>query len=250
MPHAVAHQNPEDGIPTAGTAVATPMEMLSHALQNGASVEMMEKLMALEERWQKNRGRREFDAAISAAKGEIPVIIKNRVGNNNKRYADFAAIVRVVDPILRQYGLSYRFRTDQDEKLIRVTCVLSHEAGHSEENTLMGPADNSGNKNAIQSIGSTLQYLQRYSLTQALGLAASEDDDDGKAAGIGETITDEQSGKIRKLIEETGTDIAKFCQYHNVEAVPDIPAAKFDSALRSLEKKRAEQTKARGQSNG
>lgn len=229
MSHAVAHQNPEDGIPTAGTAVATPMEMLSHALQNGASVEMMEKLMALEERWQKNRGRREFDAAISAAKGEIPVIVKNRVGNNNKRYADFAAIVRVVDPILRQYGLSYRFRTDQDEKLIRVTCVLSHEAGHSEENTLMGPADNSGNKNAIQSIGSTLQYLQRYSLTQALGLAASEDDDDGTAAGAAsiETITEQQEMDLRDLIESVGGNEAMLVKGLKIERLADLPAARL-----------------------
>ena len=78
------------------------------------------------------------------------------------------------------HGLSYRFRTIQDGA-IKVTCILSHKSGHSEENTLSGPADASGSKNAIQAIGSTLTYLQRYTLTQALGLAAS-DDDDGRSA--------------------------------------------------------------------
>ena len=88
---------------------------------------------------------------------------------------------QMVDPIITSHGLSYRFRTQQNDK-INVTCILSHKAGHYEETTLSGPADATGSKNAIQAIGSTLTYLQRYSLVQALGLAAANDDD-GKSSG-------------------------------------------------------------------
>ena len=154
---------------------ATPMEMIQHAVSNGGGVEMVSKLMDLQDRWQASQGRREFDQAIANAKSEIPVIQKNRQAHNGK-YADFAAYARVIDPILSRHGLSYRFRTDQQGG-IRVTCILSHSAGHFEESTLIGPEDKSGNKNAIQAIGSTLTYLQRYTLIQALGLAASDDDD-------------------------------------------------------------------------
>jgi hypothetical protein len=115
--------------------------------------------------------------------------VRNATGHNSKKYADFAGIARVIDPILGQHGLSYRFRTVQTDK-IAVTCILFGH-GHSEETTLSGPADASGSKNAIQAIGSTLTYLQRYSLVQMLGIAAG-DDDDGKAAGIGATTIDEQ----------------------------------------------------------
>lgn len=213
----------------------TPMAMLNQAVAQGANVEVLAKLMDLHERWERGQQRKAFDEAIAAAKAEIPVIIKNRQGHNSKRYADFAAIASVVDPIISKHGLSYRFRTRQDER-IHVTCILSHQEGHYEENTLAGHADNTGNKNAIQSIGSTLTYLQRYSLTQALGLAAS-DDDDAHAAGIGETLTEDQIEKIQSLIVETGTDIKLFLAYFKAASIPEMPAAKYASAVTMLEKK-------------
>jgi hypothetical protein len=177
MQNAVARTEPN------AVVSMTPMDMLDRAVTQGASMEVLEKLMALQERWEANQARKSFNDAVAAAKAEIPVITKNREGHNSKRYADFAAYARVVDPILGKHGLGYRFRTVQDDR-IHVTCILFHKAGHVEENTLAGPADATGSKNAIQAIGSTLTYLQRYSLTQALGLAATEDDD-GKAAGNG-----------------------------------------------------------------
>lgn len=215
---------------------ATPMDMLAQAVQNGMSVEVIDKLMTLEERWRANKGRAAFDQAVANAKSRLPVIVKNREGHNNKRYADFAAIAKVVDPVLSECGLSYRFRTRQDDK-IHVTCVLSHRDGHSEETTLSGPADTSGSKNAIQAIGSTLTYLQRYSLTQMLGLAASEDDD-GKTAGLGETISEDQEKALRSEIIEADADLPKFLKYLGVASLSDLPAAKYRAAMQALSKRK------------
>lgn len=210
----------------------TPMSMLDRAVQGGASIEVLTKLMDLQERWEKNQARKAFDEALAAAKSEIPVVIKNSTGHNSKKYADFAALARAVDPIISKHGLSYRFRTTQTDK-ISVTCVLSHEAGHYEENTLSGPADATGNKNAIQAIGSTLTYLQRYSLVQALGLAAAEDDD-GNAGGIGETITDEQVDELSKLLVETKSNIGLFLKAIKLESLTQIRADKFDAAKKLI----------------
>jgi hypothetical protein len=58
-----------------------------------------------------------------------------------------------------------------------VTCILTHEKGHSEETSLQGPPDTSGSKNSIQAVGSSVTYLCRYTLLAACGLAASEDTD-------------------------------------------------------------------------
>lgn len=220
------------------TSPSTPMAMLQRAVESGATVETLDKLLALQERWEKAQGRKSFDAAISAAKTEIPVVIRNRIGHNQKRYADFAAMARAVDPVLGAHGLAYRFRTVQDDKNIRVTCVLSHRDGHYEETTLAGPADTSGNKNAIQAIGSTLTYLQRYSLTQALGLAAA-DDDDGNAAGIGETITQEQADQIGDALEASGKSREKFLKWAKIERLEDLPLAMFGTALEAAKYKRA-----------
>jgi len=214
----------------------TPLAMLNRAMETGASMEVLEKFMSLHERWEAGNARKAFDAAISEAKAEIPPIVKNAKGHNDKRYANFAAIAAVVDPILSKHGLSYRFRTAQTDK-ISVTCVLSHRDGHNEETTLAGPADNSGSKNAIQAIGSTLTYLQRYSLIQALGLAATEDDD-GRAAGAGGAITDEQVERLQREIMDTDSDLPKFLAHMKVEALTDIPAARFDAAMQALSRKR------------
>lgn len=213
-------------------AIVTPMAMLDRAVSSGASMEVLERLMALQERWDAAQARKAFDAAVSAAKAEIPVVGKNSTGHNAKKYADFAAIARVVDPVLGKHGLSYRFRTRQDER-IHVTCVLSHRDGHSEETTLAGPADTSGNKNAIQAIGSTLTYLQRYSLVQALGLAAAEDDD-GKAAGNG-GISDDQADKLKKLTADFDSDaMAALLKYVGAESIEAITAANYDRAIYAI----------------
>jgi len=73
---------------------------------------------------------------------------------------------------------------------------------------------------------------------QALGLAAAQDDD-GKAAGIGETITDDQVNTLRDLIEEVGADLPKFCAYLRVEALADLRQSDFKRAAAALEAKRA-----------
>lgn len=210
----------------------TPMAMLAQAIERGMPVETVDKLMALSERWDATQARKAFDMAIAAAKAEIPVVVKNATGHNSKKYADFAAIARAIDPVISKHGLSYRFRTVQGDK-ISVTCVLSHEAGHYEENTLTAMADTSGNKNAIQAIGSTLTYLQRYSLVQALGIAASEDDD-GRQAGTGETITDEQVDEISKLLIDTKSNLTLFLKKINLESLTEIRADKFADAMKLI----------------
>ena len=216
-------------------AAVTPMEMLNRAVESGASLEMVEKLMTLQERWDASQARKQFDAAVSAAKAEIPAITRNATGHNSKRYADFAAIAKVVDPIIGKHGLSYRFRTTQNGT-IAVTCILSHKAGHSEETTLSGPADGSGGKNAIQAIGSTLTYLQRYSLVQMLGLAAAADDD-GKAGGSGETVTQKQADDLSDLIEANGKNRAQFLKWAKVERFEDIAATAYDACVKAIEYK-------------
>lgn len=219
----------------------TPMEMINRALDRGATIEVMTKLMDLQERWEKNQARKAFDNAIADAKAEIKPITKNRKGHNDKRYADFAAYAMAIDPIISKHGLSYRFRTTQDDK-IKVTCILSHRDGYYEENSLVGPADTTGSKNAIQAIGSTLTYLQRYSLIQALGLAA-DDDDDGRAGGISGLISEEQAASIQASIVEIDIDLPGFMTWlkkaTGAETIDAIPAKEFKRVLAAIESKRA-----------
>lgn len=217
-------------------AVLTPMQLIERALSNNADMALIDKFMEMQERWDTRNARKAFDEAIAAAKAEIKPIHRNATGHNSKKYADFAAIAEAIDPILSKHGLHYRFRTMQNER-ISVTCILSHKAGHSEETTLSGPADQTGNKNAIQAIGSTQTYLQRYTLVSMLGLAASNDDD-GKAAGAGECVNLEQVEELVALADEVGADKEAFCRYFKVDGFADIKIRDFDRAKAALNSKR------------
>lgn len=231
-------------IPEPETAVMTPMDMLNRAVTAGADIDVLEKLMALHERYESNQARKSFDEAMAAAKSEIPTIIKNREvdfssskGRTNYRHEDLAEIARTVDPILSRHGLSYRFRvTSNLNEPVTVTCILSHRSGHSEETTLSAGRDDSGNKNSIQAVGSAITYLQRYTLKAALGLAASNDDD-GDKADEPDYISREQMTQLVELADEVGADKERFCKYLRVGSLAEIPANKFDHAVALLEAK-------------
>lgn len=235
---AVVERADAANLPAVEAANLTPMQMAFHLIQNGADLGSVKEMLAMSRELAAEQSRQKFDAAMSAARAEITPIVRNATGHNDKKYADFAAIAKAVDPIISKHGLSYRFRTKQDER-IHVTCVLAHEAGHAEETTLAGPADTTGSKNAIQAIGSTLTYLQRYTLVQALGLAAAADDD-GNAAGMGELISEEQARNLNELIDEVGDASVEgsvelyrknFLKFMKAKTVTDIRAKEYQKAI-------------------
>jgi hypothetical protein len=234
-------------------AAMTPMEMLDRAVSQNASVETLSKLMDLQERWEKNQARKAFASAISAAKAEMPKIIKGKKvdfttakGRTNYQYEDLASIMDQIGPVLSRHGLSVRYRTAAEpSQPIAVTCIISHAAGHEEENTLMAGRDDSGNKNSIQQIGSTVTYLQRYTLKAALGLAAAADDD-GKHADDTGVITEAEREIILTMINDTESDIEKFCEVLEIDSVATMPAAKFRRAVAMLEAKKKRKVASNG----
>lgn len=242
------HRPSEIAASEAPRAVMTPMEMLDRAVSSGASVETLTQLMVLQERWEANQARKAFDEAMAAVKANMPRIVKSRKvdftsakGRTNYQYEDLASIMDQIGPVLSAHGLSVRYRTlANPNEPISVTCIVSHRLGHSEENTLMAGRDDSGNKNSIQAIGSTVTYLQRYTLKAALGLAAAADDDGGKADQTSEAaklITEAQASVIRDLIDEAKLETDAFCNHWKIEAVTDIPMAQFNEVVGSLRRR-------------
>lgn len=209
------------------------------ALNPNVDADKLVKLYELAERARTARSREAFNAALAAAKGEIGPIVKNKVvdftsqkGRTNYRYEDFAEVSRVVDPVLKAHGLSYRYRTAQDGNKLRVTCIVSHADGYSEETTLEAREDNSGNKNAIQAVGSAATYLQRYTLKLSLGLAATTDDD-ARSAGAQEIgpLDADQIAHLEQLIQDTGSDRAQFLKACKVEDMGDLTLDHYKAAL-------------------
>ena len=190
----------------------TPMAMIGQAVQSGANIETLERLMGLQERWEANEAKREYNRAMASCRAEIKPIIKRQEANFGQgkaayKFEDMAAISDVVDPIMAKYGLFPSYRSKQEGATITITCVINHARGHSnDEASLAAPADTSGSKNPVQAVGSTTTYLQRYTLKLAMGLAAAKDDDAQSAwpkngGGSLRTITEDEIAELRNLLE-------------------------------------------------
>jgi hypothetical protein len=210
-------------------------------------LDKLEKLMQLERQWKADKAREAFVEAMTAFKADPPTILKNKLVNipGGARFAH-ATLAQVVDAVcagLSKYGLSHSWETRQENGGVSVTCVLTHQLGHSERTTLSAAPDDSGKKNSIQQIASTVTYLERYTLMAATGLAARDMDNDGAGAVTVARITEKQAADLQALIDEVAEDPekyrAKMLDYYKIETLADLPAADFAGAVKTLERKRA-----------
>jgi hypothetical protein len=190
------------------TTAATPASMLQTAIEKGVDMSQIEKLMELYERWEANQARKKYYEALTTFQGLVPTIAKKRTAktpNYSYKFADLGTITETIKKPLKATGLAFRWEIKEDAQ-IEVTCIISHKDGHTERTTMKGPKDNSGGKNLIQQSGSTLTYLQRYSLIGALGLATADDDNDAAGGAKGAGPAPETKGKKGKQQAADQTD--------------------------------------------
>lgn len=161
------------------------MELISQAVTQGADADVVGKMLDHYERWQKMQAKKSFDEAMLNFKQSIPKIVKDQLADMNGKYsyyyADIEQVCDKLEPGMTANGFDKRWTTETSDKGIVMSCIVKHVAGHSETTMLPpAPADNSGGKNPVQAIGSSLSYLQRYSLLMAFGIAPRGIDGDGQ----------------------------------------------------------------------
>ncbi len=159
-------------------APVTPAHMLQIAVEQGADLDKLEKLMDLQERWEEREAQKAFTVSMSDFRNRCPAIVKTRSGHNIK-YAGLAESIDQIKDLMAECGLSHSWSTGQEGSDVKVTCTVTHILGHSESTLLVAGPDTTGSKNSIQAIGSTVSYLQRYTLFAILGLASQDADTDG-----------------------------------------------------------------------
>lgn len=247
MSKAVA-QRKEETAPAPVSEVAAPiLSMLQAVMADPTmSLERINQAFDFYQRVDAAQAKKAFDAAMADARAEFtPVIKRHQVsfgkgdGATNYKHEDLADYATMVDPILGSKGLSYRYRaTSNVNEPIRVTCIVTHRAGHSEETTLSAGADAGGGKNSIQAIGSTLTYLQRYSLRLALGLAAGRDTDgNGTNAKPAETITAEQAAALKALAKKANIELQIIHEFFSVSDVSELTPDQHKKAVAKVNKK-------------
>lgn len=143
------------------------------------------EMMQLQREWETGEAKREFDESKTAMMREMPSVIAKDSsveynGVEKFKFASLARILDVVGPHLANHDFALSWTTETTDRMITVRCKLTHAAGHVEETALSAPPDNSGGKNAVQAIGSTTQYLKRYTASCLLGLTTRDELDADK----------------------------------------------------------------------
>jgi hypothetical protein len=202
---------------TRAVAAATPADLLRIAVETGADLDRLEKLMDLQQKWEANEARKAYVAAMTGFKGEPIQIFKRkevsfttRDGDTTSyKHAELSDVTDAIAPAMAKHQLSFRWDVKQEAGTITVDCIVTHVLGHSEKVTMQGSPDTSGKKNAIQQVASTVSYLQRYTLLAATGVATKGMDDD--AQGFAKVNTDEVWMKWEGALNsaETVEDVRK-----------------------------------------
>lgn len=175
-----------------------PASFIEQAIKSNLGVEHLEKLMDLQERWESTQARKLFLDAMVNFQSTCPPLTKTKqvkYQQVNYKYAPLGEISETIKNSLKENGLSYRWEMKDDADNIHCTFIISHISGHSERTTMSAKKDNSGSKNEIQARGSTITYLQRYTLIAGLGITTADEDNGGRNVNQYEGVKVEQPKK-------------------------------------------------------
>jgi hypothetical protein len=195
------------------------MPIISAASSNGeVDADKLLKLLEANEKYEAMQAKKAYHVAMAEFKKDPPKIIKDRnvnyqttKGQTNYNHATLANVTNSINEALSEHGLTASWVTEQDGS-VKVECKITHVLGHSESCSLAAAPDTSGSKNPIQAIGSTVTYLQRYTLLALTGLATYEQDDDG-AGSEGEQLTETQE----KVMTEICNKMIDTAANHEIE---------------------------------
>lgn len=156
------------------------------ATDPNVDIDKMERLLAMQERITAGQSLAAYNSDMAAMQSRMPTISKDAKiivkGELRSTYASFENIVDTIRPLLEEYGFSVTFKTSFVNGVLHVLGRISHRGGHSEETTIALPFDNTGSKNEVQAIGSSVSYGKRYALCMLLNITTRGEDDDGAAA--------------------------------------------------------------------
>lgn len=218
----------------------TPAMLLNIAIEKGADLEKLEKLMDLQIKWEVNQARKAYHVAMAAFKTEDIKVIKDKTNLQYKsKYSSEDSLLNTVNPILSKHGLSASFSYSQKDGFT-VTCTITHALGHSESVALTGPIDTSGNKNALQQIKSTSTYLRKTTFEAITGIASSDTEGDDDGNGASSYISDKQKSTIVDLMSAKDVKEDAFVKFMGVESLDKIKECDFNKAVTALRAKKTE----------
>ncbi|MFT6550514.1 MAG: hypothetical protein ACJA1I_000542 [Zhongshania marina] len=232
-----------------------PSSLIAIALEQGADIDKLTKLFELQTQWEASQARKAFNESLAAFKSNPPTISKNKhvyyeSKDKSKAPTDYwhatlDQLVSAITPAMSEHGLGFRWHTNQREGMIQVSCILSHKLGHQETVSLFAHPDQSGGKNAIQAVGSTITYLQRYTLFSITGLAAGEDtdgvatyDQNSEPAQNegGLLLSENQIQEIENRLKSLNVSVQSLSKVTGLPSIHKIPANAYNRVMAYLDR--------------
>lgn len=185
------HKPPGQGTEIVETPPQQPIDtsvesFIAQALATKAPIDVLERLLAMRTQLKAEVAKEAFDAAMADFQGECPVIERRKEGGKTKggevayMYAPLEHILPVVRPLLQKHGFSYTFKTET-KPAVRVTCIVKHKMGHSEESTMESPL---GTKTPVMSdsqvTAAAVTFNKRYAFINAFGIVIGGEDNETK----------------------------------------------------------------------
>lgn len=204
----------------------------------------MRELLAMRNEMQAAEAKREFHGAMTAAQIEMrPVLVNALNSQTNSRYVTFEALDGAIRPIYTRHGFALSFGTDNSPLAdhIRITCQISHIAGHSESRHIDMPCDGKGAKGGdvmtkTHAVGAATSYGRRYLESMIFNLTITKDDD-GNGASPGDmamSITADQFRELQELLEESGSKESDMLKYLKAESVEGLTLAQYAKAKNAM----------------
>lgn len=235
---------------TGALATRTEPNDLMGALINAAmnpdiDADKMERMLSMYERMEERKAKVEFDEALAAMLPEIPEIGKTGVATNSDdkklyKFAKWDQMNRIIRPILQKHGFALTFRTQEHEKGVLVTGVLSR-GGHSETTSLLQSLESASKAmNANQARGNAVSYGKRYTASALLNIITTDEEDNDASGMSGETLTDDQVSEVITLVDKLGGEHSVLLDWakmkHGVEAaaIEGLPIEMYDTIKRQL----------------
>jgi hypothetical protein len=184
--------------PNAGLALAetSPAALMLQALGKGADLERIEKMLDLQERWERREAEKAFRQDFAAFRGENIIIPKTKHVDRGRGgsfdQAEYDEVCRRLSPALSRHGFSFRHDqrfghrrivtdgVENDIGWVWVTCHLEHRLGHTESLELEGPPGDLSVNTPTQNMQTTASYLKRQSLLAITGTATGGEDDESR----------------------------------------------------------------------
>jgi hypothetical protein len=160
-----------------------PHSLIQQAITQKVPIEVLERLLVMREKLQKEAAEIAFREAMSRFQSEIPVVEKKKrvYGKDGKlryAYAPLEDIVVTVQPFLEKNKLSYDIDTEMKDDMIAVKVTVSHVMGHTKDTHFKVPIDYDAYMTAPQKFASAQTYAKRYAFCNGFGILTGDDDND------------------------------------------------------------------------